>query len=177
MMTDLSEAEALIGDDARAAIGMELNRSQATVRRLEFQRFAAAVGERNPLYFDPLYARAHGYRDVVAPPMYIPYVTGTVVELDQLRPDGLTQRSGSGAVPLPKCPRRMAGGDDYTFHEPVYDGDLITTVRRLVGLDPKVGRSGPFVLMRFHTTFIRGDGVLVAEAAGSLIARPMRGRS
>ena len=174
-MTDLSEAQALLGDEARAAIGMELNRSEGTVRQLEFQRWAAAVGERNPLYFDAEYARAQGYRDVVAPPMYIQYVGGTVVELDQLRPDGLTQRSGSGAVPLPTCPRRMAGGDDYTFHAPVYDGDVITTVRRLVDLEPKVGRSGPFVLMRFHTTFTRDDGVLVAEAAGSLIARPMKG--
>ncbi len=176
-MTDLSQAEALIGDDARAAIGMALNRSEGTVRRLEFQRFAAAVGENNPLYFDAEYARTQGYRDVVAPPMYIQYVGGTVVELGQLRPDGLTQRSGSGAVPLPQCPRRMAGGDDYTFHEPLYDGDVITTVRRLVGLEPKVGRSGPFVLMRFHTTVTRADGVLVAEAAGSLIARPMKDAS
>jgi acyl dehydratase len=174
MMTDLSAAEALIGDDARAAIGMELNRSVGTVRRLEFQRWAAAVGERNPLYFDTAYARSQGYRDVVAPPLYIQHVGGTVVQLDQLRPDGLTQRSGSGAVPLPKCPRRMAGGDDYVFHEPVYDGDVITTVRRLVGLDPKVGRSGPFVLMRFHTSFTRDDAVVVAEASGSLIARPMK---
>ena len=173
-MTDLTEAEALIGDDARAAIGMQLNHAEGTVRRLEFQRWAAAVGDRNPLYFDPEYAQAHGYRDVVAPPMYLPYIGGTVVDLAQLRPDGLTGRSGSGAVPLPKCPRRMAGGDEYSFHEPVYDGDVITSERRLVGLEPKVGRSGPFVLMRMHTTFIRGDGVLVGEVAGSLIARPAR---
>lgn len=174
-MTELSEAEALIGDDARAVIGQELNRTVGTVRRLEFQRWAAAVGERNPLYFDPEYARAHGYRDVVAPPLYVAYIPGSVVDLQQLRPDGLTLHSGSGVVPLPKCPRRMAGGDDYTFHEPVYDGDVITTVRRLSGLEPKVGRSGPFVLMRFHTTYTRDDGVLVGEVAGSLIARPAKG--
>ena len=53
-MTDLSAAEALIGDDARAAIGMERNRSVATGRRLEFQRWAAAVGD---------YGKA-GYRSV-----------------------------------------------------------------------------------------------------------------
>ncbi|MPZ62032.1 MAG: acyl dehydratase [Propionibacteriales bacterium] len=174
-MTELSEAEALIGDDARAVIGHELNRTVGTVRRLEFQRWAAAVGDRNPLYFDAKYARAHGYRDVAAPPLYLAYIGASVVDLDQLRPDGLARQSGSGVVPLPKCPRRMAGGDDYTFHEPVYDGDVITTVRRLAELEPKAGRSGPFVLMRFHTTFTRDDGVLVGEVAGSLIARPAKG--
>jgi acyl dehydratase len=176
-MTDVSEAEALIGDDARAAIGSELNRSVGTVRKLDFQRWAAAVGDRNPLYFDEGYARANGYRDVVMPPMYLSYVGGTVIDLERLRPDGLTGRSGSGSVPLPSCPRRMAGGDDFTLHEPVYDGDVVTTVRRLVALEPKVGRSGPFVLMRFHTTFVRDDGVLVAEIAGSLIARPAKNGS
>ena len=174
MSADLTEAEALIGDDARAAIGMELNRAVGTVRKVEFQRWAAAVGDHNPLWFVEEYARANGYRDVVAPPMYLPYVGETVVNLATLRPDGLTRGTGSGAVPLPACPRRMAGGDDYTFHEPVYPGDVITMVRRLVGLDPKVGRSGPFVLMRFHTTFTRDDGVLVGEVAGSLIARPAK---
>jgi hypothetical protein len=106
--------------------------------------------------------------------MYLPYVGATVVDLEALRPDGLTLGVGSGSVPLPKCPRRMAGGDDYTFHESVYDGDVITSVRRLIGLEPKVGRSGPFVLMRFHTTFTLADGVLAGEVHGSLIARPAK---
>jgi acyl dehydratase len=73
---------------------------------------------------------------------------------------------------LPKCPRRMAGGDDITFLEPVYAGDVITSVRTLEGLEEKTGRTGAFVLMHFRTTYTREDGVVVAETASSLIARP-----
>jgi acyl dehydratase len=167
-----SEAEQLIGDEARAAIGSEVNRKVGTVTKRDFQRWAAAVGDRNPLYFDPEHAKSHGYRDVIAPPMYVAHLGDTVADLNELRPDGLTRTTGSGTISLPKCPRRMAGGDEMTFHHPIYPGDRITSVRRLVGLEPKTGRSGPFVLMRFRTTHTRDDGVLVAETLGSLIARP-----
>jgi len=66
----------------------------------------------------------------------------------------------------------MAAGDTITFLEPVYSGDEITAVRVLAGLDEKSGRSGRFVLIRFSTTYSRGDGAVVAQIAGSSIARP-----
>ena len=113
-----------------------------------------------------------GYWDVIMPPLYLSYVTAGVMDLEQLRPDGIPLTSGTGVVPLPKCPRRMAAGDSITFLEPVYPGDEITAVRVLAGLEEKSGRSGRFVLMRFSTTYRRRDGTLVAEISGSSIARP-----
>jgi acyl dehydratase len=164
--------EPLIGDDALALIGREISRASGTVVKKEFQRWAAAVGDRNPLYFDEDYARQQGYRDVIMPPLFLSYVTAGVIDLGQLRPDGIPLTSGTGVVPLPKCPRRMAAGESISFFQPVYPGDEITAVRVLTGLDEKSGRSGRFVLMRFSTTYRRGDGTLVAEIAGSSIARP-----
>src|SRR5690242_11409478 len=96
----------LIGDDARALIGAELFRRRGTVVRREFQRWAAAVGDRNPLYFDGEFARAHGYRDVIAPPLFLPVVTLGVADLGALRPDGVPG-GFLGAVPLPHTPRLM----------------------------------------------------------------------
>jgi acyl dehydratase len=124
------------------------------------------------LYFDEEYARSQGYRDVVMPPLYLNYVTAGVMDLEKLRPDGIPQVSGTGVIPLPKCPRRMAGGDDITFVEPVYPGDELTSVRKLVGLEEKSGRSGRFVLMHFSTTYTREGGTVVATTAGTSIARP-----
>jgi acyl dehydratase len=164
--------EPLIGDAALAMIGQEISRAAGTVVKKEFQRWAAAVGDRNPLYFDEDYARRQGYRDVIMPPLFLSYVTAGVMDLDQLRPDGIPLTSGTGVVPLPKCPRRMAAGDSIAFFEPVYSGDEITAVRVLARLEEKAGRSGRFVLMRFSTTYRRGDGTLVAEITGSSIARP-----
>lgn len=167
--------ESLIDDDSLALIGTEVSRATGTVVKRDFQRWAAAVGDRNPLYFDEEYARAQGYRDVVMPPLFLSYVTAGVMDLAQLRPDGIPLVSGTGVIPLPKCPRRMAAGDGITFLEPIYSGDEITAVRVLAGLDEKSGRSGRFVLIRFSTTYSRGDGAVVAQIAGSSIARPAAG--
>src|SRR5207248_1860409 len=40
------------------------------VGREKIREYASAVGETNPLYLDHEAARAAGYRDVVAPPMF-----------------------------------------------------------------------------------------------------------
>jgi acyl dehydratase len=167
----MAEDGSLIPEEARARIGSEIGRAQGRVVRQEFQRWAAAVKDRNPLYFDADFARAHGYRDVVMPPMYIGSVTAGVADLDELRPDGIPGR-GPGDVSLPKCPRIMGGGERIKFHEPVYDGDMLTSVRVIENIEEKHGRSGPFVLVTTRTTYIRQDGTTVAEAVTSTIARP-----
>jgi acyl dehydratase len=169
-----SEVEqSLVGPLALAAIGTEIARAQGTVVKKEFQRWAAAVGDRNPLYFDDEYARSHGYREAVMPPLYLQQVTLGVVDLDQLRPDGIPGGGGTSArIPLPKTPRWMAGGEDTRFFEPVYDADVITSVRSVVSVEQKQGRSGAFVVITSRVTYTRGDGTVVAEATMTTIARP-----
>jgi acyl dehydratase len=168
----MSEQTSLIPDEARARIGSETARASGRVVKQEFQRWAAAVKDRNPLYFDADFARTHGYRDVVMPPMYLSHVTLGVADLDALRPDGIPGGSGPNDLQLPDCPRRMAGGENITFHHPVYDGDVLTSVRVIENIEEKHGRSGAFVLVTSRTTYTRQDGTVVAEAVSSMIARP-----
>jgi acyl dehydratase len=167
----VTEDVSLIPPEARARIGVEAARAQGQVVKKEFQRWAAAVKDRNPLYFDADFARAHGYRDVVMPPMYISAVTAGVADLGALRPDGIPG-SGPADVPLPRCPRVMGGGESIRFHQPVYDGDVLTSVRVIENIEEKHGRSGPFVLVTSRTTYTRQDGTTVAEAVTRTIARP-----
>lgn len=99
------------------------------------------------------------------------YVTLGVTDLDALRPDG-TPGGRPGDIPLPETPRRMAGGEDWQFHAPLYDEDVITASRRLRSIEEKHGRSGRFVLVTWLTTYRNQDDVVVAEASSSMIARP-----
>ena len=168
----MSTQEPLIPPEASQLIGTEQARSAGIVEKKQFQRWAAAVKDRNPLYFDADFARAHGYRDVVMPPMYLSHVTLGVADLDALRPDGIPGGGGPNDLQLPDCPRRMAGGENITFHHPVYDGDVLTSVRVIENIEEKHGRSGAFVLVTSHTTYTRQDGTVVAEAVSSMIARP-----
>ena len=167
----MSEQTSLIPDEARARIGSETARASGRVVKQEFQRWAAAVKDRNPLYFDADFARAHGYRDVIAPPLYVQYVTLGVTDLATLRPDG-TPGGQAGDIPLPACPRRMAGGENWQFHAPLYDGDVVTATRRIEDITEKSGRSGRFVLVTWLASYRNSGGELVAEARSSMIARP-----
>ena len=53
--------ESFITDDARALLGQRLGEPQSSVvSQREMQRYAHAVGDDSPLYFDAAYARAAG---------------------------------------------------------------------------------------------------------------------
>lgn len=165
----------LIPAEAAAQVGAVVATATGEVNRREWQRWAVSVRDHNPLWFDADHARAHGYDDVVAPPLYLQYAVLGVTALDRLRPDGSSGAS-SGNLAFPDAPKRMAGGESWTFHRPAYHRDEVTMERRVESIVQKQGRSGPFVLVTWHTTYSRtNDGrpaELVAEATTSMIARP-----
>ena len=54
----------------RNAIGRESKPAINEVEKGSIRRFAEAIGETNPIYFEEAAARAAGYRSVVAPPTF-----------------------------------------------------------------------------------------------------------
>jgi acyl dehydratase len=162
----------LVGE-ARGLIGREVVRRTGIVRKEAFQRWAVAVKDHNPLYFDPDYARSQGYRDVVMPALFLQDISHPVLPLDELSPDGMPLEGEAYAVlSLPQCPRRMAAGTEMNFYAPLYDGDSVTASAVFESIEQKSGRSGEFVVATWRTTYTRDDGVVVAEEVRSVIARP-----
>lgn len=166
-MTD----DSLIDADSAARVGSVAARATGDVDRLQWQRWAAAVGDHNPLWFDADYARASGYDDVICPPLYLQYAVLGVASLEGLRPDG-SSGAVSGGLAFPRAPRRMAGGESTTFHLPSYHRDEVEMVRTISSIVEKHGRSGRFVLVTWHTTYRNQRAELVVEATTSMIARP-----
>ncbi|MCP9273643.1 MaoC family dehydratase [Mycolicibacterium arenosum] len=166
-MTD----DSLIDADSAARVGSVAARATGDVDRLQWQRWAAAVGDHNPLWFDADYARASDYDDVICPPLYLQYAVLGVASLEGLRPDG-SSGAVSGGLAFPRAPRRMAGGESTTFHLPSYHRDEVEMVRTISSIVEKHGRSGRFVLVTWHTTYRNQRAELVAEATTSMIARP-----
>jgi acyl dehydratase len=162
--------DSLIPPEAKAMIGQEVGRETGIVYLKEAQRFAAAVRDLNPLYFDDEVARAHGYKGVIAPPMFLPHVKLGVAHLDRLDKDGIQLGGGGFAVPL-RVERRMAGGEEYEFLEPLYPGDEITAETRIRDIQEKQGRSGRFVLVTQETIYTNQEGVVVAKGSFSIIVR------
>ena len=54
----------------RNAIGRESKPALNEVEKGAIRRFAEALGETNPIYFEEAAARAAGYRSIVAPPTF-----------------------------------------------------------------------------------------------------------
>lgn len=163
--------ESLIPPEVQARVGAVAAVAAGEVYRRDWQRWAVAVEDHNPLWFDPEVARDHGYDDVVAPPLFVQYAVLGVTPLDELRADG-SSGAVSGSLTFPDAPRRMAGGESTSFHRPCYHGDQITMERRVESVVQKQGRSGPFVLVTWRTTYTNQRDELVAEATTSMIARP-----
>ncbi len=161
----------LIDAEAAARVGTVVATATGEVNRRDWQRWAAAVGDHNPLWFDADYARANGYHDVICPPLYLQYAVLSVTPLAGLRPDG-SSGAVSGSLSFPRAPRRMAGGESTSFHVPAYHRDQIDMVRSVESIVEKQGRSGVFVLVTWRTSYRNQRGELVAEAATSMIARP-----
>ncbi len=163
----MSEISEFLGA-AGAQMGRVLAQRQSEVCAQEFQRWAAAVGDLNPLYLDREFARRYGHPDVVCPPLFLSKVTNGVSVLADLRVDGL-DRNNELDVPMP--PRRMAGGEDYAFGVLIYPGDKVTMTRTLTDVQHKHGRSGEFLVFTIEETYVTDAGVTAGRMRRRVIAR------
>ena len=163
--------QSLIDAESASRVGTVAATATGEMNRRDWQRWAASVGDHNPLWFDPGYAKRFGYRDIICPPLYVQYAILGVTALADLRPDG-SSGAVSGSLAFPRAPRRMAGGESTTFYLPAYHRDEITMVRTIESIEEKQGRSGRFVLVTWRTGYQNQHAELVAEATTSMIARP-----
>lgn len=132
------------------------------VDRTSIARYAHAIGEDDPIHFDPEAAEAAGFDDVVAPPFF-PYVirmhAAHLVPRAELEPDG----SFAGDVPPVESTRAMAGETSIELGAPVVAGDEIVLHKRIADMYEKVGRSGPMVFVTMEFTFTNQRDELVAR--------------
>ncbi len=162
--------ESLVPPEAFEMIGKVVGTQSGVVFEKEAQRFAAAVGDLNPVYFDDEAAKAQGYRGIVAPPMFLPQVTQGVTRVDNLTTDGLAAGGNRRDVPL-NVHRVMAGGEEIEFREPIYPGDTITSETKVVSIEEKEGRSGSFVIVTRASECTNQDGTVVGIITTKSITR------
>ncbi len=164
-------ATSLIPPESLAMVGEPLGEPvSGTITLKESQRYAKAVDDLNPLYFDEDAAQAAGYRTLIAPPTFLAHVVVGHGDVADLREDGIYRGRGGRRINL-AVKRVMFGGEEWDFLEPAYVGDTITAETRLYSLEQKDGGSGPFVLQTTETTYTNQDGTVVARARGKSIAR------
>jgi len=151
------EVSALLGREFTAEMPEPLG--QATIRL-----YATAVGDANPLYWDPGLARRTRHRGLLAPPTLVcdtwQFFRGP------LEPDG-----DWADRPRPPLPGLLArAGNRYRFHRPVRPGMRIRLTGCLERAFVRAGRSGEllFLVSRLVYRDVR-TGVLLAENEETLV--------
>lgn len=151
-------------------IGRESTPRTFEVTATTIRRFARAIGDPDPVYFDEEYARTTKWGGIIAPPTfffalgYYDDAPGTALREDG-RPIG-TEID----VPLP-ANQTVGGASAVEFGEPMRPGDVITVRKKVVDVYCKSGKSGLLFFTVVETTFTNQKGDLVARETARFIER------
>jgi acyl dehydratase len=138
------------------AVGKTYDPAVYAVGREKVREYARAVGETNPVYLDVDAARAGGYADVVAPPMFAVVYSAPSVGPLIFDPDIAINFA-----------MMVHGGQEFEWGSPVVAGDEITTIARVKDISERDGR-GYYV---FETTSTNQRGEQVCRGTWTNIVR------
>ena len=153
-------------------VGVEHEEVLGEVSATLTRRYAAAVGERDPLYHDAAYAQSLGYANVVAPPNFLPGVICWTegAPYDRLREDGTEADTHLPGVPA-KGVRVMGGGEEMHFTRPVVAGALITRRTVLLDVTPRDSRQGLMLVARYADHYLDDAGDALLRSVRTVLLR------
>jgi acyl dehydratase len=120
------------------------------VSKEEILEFAAALGEKNPLYTDEAAAAQGPYGGLVAPPTFV-----TKLRAKKFTPEHLPRFGKTG----------FDGGRDLEMYAPIRPGDTLTMVSTIHEIYEKTGRTGSmyFIVIRNEVKNQKGEKVAVID--------------
>ncbi|MFN8113999.1 MAG: MaoC family dehydratase N-terminal domain-containing protein [Solirubrobacterales bacterium] len=138
------------------AVGKEYPATTYEVGLEKIREYANAVGQNEPVHHDREAAKAAGFRDVVAPPMF-----AVVYSSPAMGPAILDPEVGINFAAM------VHGGQEFVWGEPVCAGDEITTQAKVSEIYEKDGK-GFYV---FESVSTNQDGDEVVRATWTNIVR------
>jgi acyl dehydratase len=133
-----------------------VTRATYAVGREKVREYAHAVGETDPRYLDPEAARAAGFADVVAPPMFAAVYCAPAIWPALVDPEvGID------------FARMVHAAQEFTWAEPVVAGDEITTEAEL----EESSERGGVRFFVFRTTSTNQRGRVVSEGRWTNVVR------
>ena len=137
----------------RNAVGIQSEPVINDVEKGAVTRFAEAIGDDNPLYTDEVAARRSRFGGIIAPPTFLRSMKGTIIKLETDMP----------------FDRRLDGGSDWEYFEPVRPRDRITVTSKLADIFEREGRMGRMVFLIREVSYKNQLDQLVAIQRSTLI--------
>jgi acyl dehydratase len=139
-----------------SAVGKTFAPVTYAVGREKIREYAHAVAETDARYLDVAAARAAGYRDLVAPPMFTVVYSGAAIWPALFDPEvGID------------FARMLHGAQEFAWGEPVVAGDEIVTEAQLMSVDERAG----LTFFVFETRSTNQDGADVCTGTWTNIVR------
>ena len=143
----------------------------------DIRRYALAIDDLNPIYFDEKAAKSGKYGGLAAPLSYVSWavgVPGAEKSVRELGEDGLASFVGVPEIPGAWELGWVRGGEDLEFFKPVYAGDRVTVKGKLVDMNEKEGKSGKMILVVSEFTYSNQKGEVLAKHRITMIATPRK---
>jgi acyl dehydratase len=140
----------------KKAIGRASPPTMNEVEKGAIRRFAEAMGDFNPVYYDEEYARASGYPAIVAPPTF-PASFHSAADLRELL--GVSIKS------------LLHAEQSFEYERPIFAGDRIYVSTRVTEVGEKTGPSGRMDLAVLEDEGRDEDGNVVFRARRTLVIR------
>jgi acyl dehydratase len=138
------------------AIGRSSPPTLNEVEKGAIRRFAEALGDYNPIYYDEEYARASGFPTIVAPPTF-PASFHSAADLRELL--------GVGIKSL------LHAEQAFDYERPILAGDRIYVSTRVADVLEKTGPAGKMDVAVIEDEGRDEEGTLVFRARRTLVVR------
>jgi acyl dehydratase len=138
------------------AVGKEFPTTTYEVGKEKIGEYARVLGIENPVHFDREAAKAAGYRDVVAPPMFCVVYASPAVGPAMFDPE--VEMNFAAMV---------HGSQVFEWGEPACSGDEISTTAKVMEIFEKDGK-GFYI---FETNSVNQDGEQVVKGTWTSIVR------
>ena len=156
----------MLPEEITKLIGKDGNIRIFEVEKGAIRKFADAVDDQNPLYWDEEYARNSRYGSIIAPPGFFGWPTkwtrggplfseSTVALKDALAKVGYSHL--------------LDGGERFEFFNPVSAGDILTASWIIKDIMEREGKAGKTAFVITETTYTNQNGDLVAKVRQTLI--------
>jgi len=159
-------------------IGMETEtQTGEVVLERDIRRYAMAIDDPNPVYYEEEAAKRGKYGKLASPPGFICWaVHDPKLErrAEDLGEDGLSNFVGVPEFPDAWSLGWVRAGEEYEFFKPVFKGDRISVKLKLLDVYEKEGKSGHLIFTISMATYTNQQGELLAKQKITMIATPRK---
>lgn len=159
----------LLDSKALSAIGQRRPLRTGLITAHDIRKYCIATDNRNPVYLDQNAARAKGFADIVAPPLFPAVATRPVPFEDELQPDGQygdLAPEGLGHL------QSLLAGQEWEFIRPALVGEQVVEDVRIGSITERQGKSGLLVFVVEESLLSTQDGEPILHGRNHLILRP-----